>query len=297
MSPAHRRAALLAACLLAVAACGGTDHPAPPASPTTARPGDSTTATAPETSGFAAFGDSGGGPGQPAVAAAIEQWAVDHRVDALVTTGDNVYDHGEPELFDDQLDEPYSDLRAGRPMWVTLGNHDVERGYGDEQLGYLGLPELPYARRLPGVHLLFLDGNRLDPTQVEWLEERLSERGPSFRIVVVHQPPYACSRRGGVAYVERLLVPVVERHAGTLVLSGHEHLYQRFTSSARVTYVVTGGGGKSIYAFRPECSVAHLLDAHAEEFHFVGIEIRGEILTGTAVSVSGDVLDRFEVRR
>src|ERR1051325_10106740 len=43
--------------------------------------------------GFVAFGDFGGGPAQGAVAATMLQWVRDgHRVDALVTTGDNVYD-------------------------------------------------------------------------------------------------------------------------------------------------------------------------------------------------------------
>ncbi|HEV8628510.1 MAG TPA: hypothetical protein VG034_29110, partial [Acidimicrobiia bacterium] len=47
-------------------------------------------------SGFVAFGDFGGGPAQGAVAATMLQWVRDgHRVDALVTTGDNVYDFGE----------------------------------------------------------------------------------------------------------------------------------------------------------------------------------------------------------
>src|SRR3712207_8850626 len=36
----------------------------------------------------------GGGPAQGAVAAAMERWAASHRVDALVTTGDNVYTDG-----------------------------------------------------------------------------------------------------------------------------------------------------------------------------------------------------------
>ena len=47
----------------------------------------------------------------------MERWAAAHRVDALVTTGDNVYERGEPELFAAQLDEPYQELRRSRPPW------------------------------------------------------------------------------------------------------------------------------------------------------------------------------------
>jgi len=64
-------------------------------------------------SGFVVFGDFGGGPAQGAVAAGMLQWVRDgHRVDALVTTGDNVYDFGEPRLFEADLMAPYRALHA-----------------------------------------------------------------------------------------------------------------------------------------------------------------------------------------
>jgi hypothetical protein len=67
--------------------------------------------------GFVAFGDFGGGDAQDTVAAAMERWAADgRRVDALVTTGDNVYSRGEPEKFGAQLDRPYQRLRRTRPL-------------------------------------------------------------------------------------------------------------------------------------------------------------------------------------
>src|SRR5437763_3472469 len=118
-----------------------------------------TTATVPAgervESGFVAFGDFGGGAGQYAVASAMTKWAISHRVDALVTVGDNVYPTGEPSLYASELDAPYKSLRAGRPMWVTLGNHDVGAGHGAEMLAHLGLPPLPYVKSLPNVQFLF----------------------------------------------------------------------------------------------------------------------------------------------
>ena len=124
----------------------------------------------------------------------MERWAASHRVDALVTTGDNVYNRGDPELFAAQLDQPYQELRRTRPMWATLGNHDVIAGHGATQLRHLGLPDLPYARSLPGLQLLFLDANRVDQAQASWLDARLSGPGPDLRAVVFHQPAWSCSR-------------------------------------------------------------------------------------------------------
>src|SRR5437667_48372 len=86
-------------------------------------------------------------PGR-AVAGNMLQWVRDgHRVDALVTTGDNVYDFGEPRLFEADLEAPYRALLAsGRPLWATLGNHDEAAGHGAEQLAFLHLPALPFVK-------------------------------------------------------------------------------------------------------------------------------------------------------
>ena len=108
---AVRRAAAAVLVLGALAVgCGPDDHeraaaqrPATGTTPTTPPSSSSAAATAaagrsaPVRSGFVAFGDFGGGPAQRAVAAAMYRWSAHHRVDALVTTGDNVYERGEPQ--------------------------------------------------------------------------------------------------------------------------------------------------------------------------------------------------------
>ena len=245
-------------------------------------------------SGFVAFGDFGGGKAQHAVVTAIERWvAAGHRVDALVTTGDNVYNDGDPRRFRAQLDEPYRELRRTRPLWVTLGNHDVKGGHGPQQLGYLGLPPLPYARRLPGVELLFLDANQPDQRQGAWLERQLGAPGPAFRVVVFHQPAYSCgTEHGSTRTVIRQWVPILERHRVALVLNGHEHDYQRFTSATNVTYVVTGGGGKGLYPILRSCSGVPTRQAWAVRHHFVAVEVRRGSLSLAAVADDGSVLDR-----
>ena len=249
-------------------------------------------------SGFVAFGDFGGGEHQQQVAAAIEHWATSHRVDALVTTGDNVYDHGDPRQFGPQLDQPYRRLRRIRPLWVALGNHDVEAGYGPLQLAHLGLPPLPYAKRLPGVELLFLDANHPDQRQGAWLDQHLAAPGPRFRVVVFHQPAYSCgSEHGSTRKVIRRWVPILERHRVALVLNGHEHDYQRFGSGAGVTYVVTGGGGKSLYPIRRSCSGVPARRAWAVRYHFVAVEVRRGSLELTAIAADGSVLDHATLTR
>jgi len=247
-------------------------------------------------SGFVAFGDFGGGAGQQAVASAMDKWASGHRVDALVTVGDNVYPTGEPSLYASELDAPYRSLRATRPMWATLGNHDVGAGHGAEELAHLGLPALPYVKTLPQVQLLFVDANHPDAAQAAWLDQQLSASGPTFRIVVFHQPAYSCGLHGSTADVDRLWVPVFEKHRVPLVLNGHDHDYERFTSPAGVTYVVTGGGGQDLYPLIP-CTGTPQEDAKAQVHHFTGVEVTPHGLTLTAVGTDGAVIDRAVLNR
>jgi 3',5'-cyclic AMP phosphodiesterase CpdA len=273
---------------------GGTAATAPTTGP--ARTAGSAPAE-PVRSGFVAFGDFGGGPAQHDVARAMERWADSHRVDALVTTGDNVYTRGQPERFQAQLDDPYRELRRTRPLWVTLGNHDVKGGHGAEQLRHLGLPALPYAKSLPGVQLLFLDGNRPDQAQADWLERQLAADGPRFRVAVFHQPAWSCSKHDSTEEVVRTWVPVFERHRVALVLTGHDHNYQRFVSDRDVHYVVTGGGGRPLYPLDRCQDGTPQRVAGAERHHFTAVQVRADSLELTAVADDGSELDRTEIRR
>jgi acid phosphatase len=293
--------AALAAGLLG--ACGSGGHTtAAPSKVATSSSTSATSTTVPATagepvlSGFVAFGDFGGGAAQYAVAAAMSKWASGHRVDALVTAGDNVYPTGEPSLYASELDAPYRSLRASRPMWATLGNHDVGAGHGAQELAHLGLPALPYVKSLPNVELLFVDANHPDAPQAAWLDQQLSAAGPPFRIVVFHQPAWSCGLHGSTPDVDRLWVPVLEKHRVALVLNGHDHDYERFTSSGGVTYVVTGGGGQDVYPLIP-CTGTPQENAKAQVHHFTGVEVTARSLTLTAVGTDGAVIDRGVLTR
>jgi len=230
------------------------------------------------------------------VATAMERWATSHRVDALATTGDNVYNFGEPEKYAAQLDQPYRTLRATRPMWIALGNHDVAGGHGDEMLRHLGLPPLPYVKTLPSVQLLFLDANHPDAAQASWLDEALSKPGPPFRVVLFHQPAWSCGLHGSTPKVDQYWVPVIEKHRVALVLNGHDHDYERFTSANGVTYVVTGGGGQNTYPLIP-CSGTPAEAFKAQKHHFTGVEVTQGTLTLTAVGTDSAVIDRAVISR
>lgn len=276
---------------------------APPATTTTAPPPLPSDGSPPfdrvnPMSGFVAFGDSGGGADQAAVAAGMVRWRRDgHRVDALVTTGDNVYDFGEPRYFEAQLREPYRELQAsGVPLWATLGNHDVMRGHGAEQMAFLGLPPLPYARSLPGVRFLFLDGNRPgDAAQTAWLAAHLADPAPQlFTVAVFHQPVFSCGIHGRTETVIRAWYDQLNSGRVSLVLNGHDHQYQRFLTAEGTTFIVTGGGGRNLYRLIPGCDAPEMR-VGVVDHHFTGVEVYSDRMAVTAVTPEGAILDRVDI--
>jgi 3',5'-cyclic AMP phosphodiesterase CpdA len=231
------------------------------------------------------------------MARAMERWAATHRVDALVTTGDNVYERGEPELFAAQLDQPYRTLRRGRPLWATLGNHDVSAGHGAEQLRHLGLPDLPYAKSLPGLQLLFLDANRVDQAQASWLDARLSDPAPTCgRWCSTTRPGRAASTTPASRWAGtgcRCSRTTGSRSCSTATTT-------TTSASSRpggVTYVVTGGGGRRLYPLDGCASGSPERVAGQVRHHFTAVEVRDGSLAVTAVAADGAVLDRTVIRR
>ena len=225
------------------------------------------------------------------------QWVREgHRVDVLVTTGDNVYDFGEPRFFEAYLKAPYRALQNnGRPMWATLGNHDVARGHGAEQLEFLGLPPLPYTKSLPGVRFLFLDANRPgDPAQKQWLAEQLAAPTPAlFTAAVFHQPIYSCGLHGRTPAVIEHWYSMLNG-AVSLVLTGHDHHYERSLSAEGTTYIVTGGGGRDLYPMIPLCNPPEQR-AGKSKHHFTAFEIYSDRMTLSAVAVDGSIIDQVAI--
>lgn len=138
-------------------------------------------------------------------------------------------------------------------------------------------------------HFLCLDSNLyVDPTDSDyrsWVEEDLKGSSAPWKFVVFHHPPFNVGEEHYAEQHMRVLSPIFERHGVTMVLSGHEHNYQRTVplkfapgdlkgarnvgTKARkvpgtfaldktfdgvkntrpdgVIYVVTGAGGKHLY--------------------------------------------------
>ena len=191
----------------------------------------------------AVVGDVGdSGPRLAATARAIDRLAGDDPFDVLLLLGDNVYPAGDPTRLPDVVFKPFAPvLKRGAALLAVLGNHDVLGGHGDEQIAEFGMPGRWWATERSGVLIVGLDSNRADdPEQGTWLERTLRESTATRKIVAVHHPPYSAGYQGSSRAVRAAFAPLFERYGVQLVLSGHDHDYQRSEVIGGVTYVVTG---------------------------------------------------------
>lgn len=262
--------------------------------------------------GLLFIADFGGGEAQQSVAEAMLGWKRSgHRVDAVVTAGDNVYPRGQESSFDAQLRRPYSPLEV--PMIAAVGNHDFQTKKGRPILRYLGQPDPPSAHRFGPVEVLVLDSNEVNEGQALWLDRSLAESQAAVRIVVFHHPAFSCGPHGSTKSVQQRWLPILSKHRVELVVSGHDHNYQKIllpldTRSAEAgptpdtvdgrdhtTFIVTGGGGRELAGAKGDCKLGPARPLRFEPRHeFVSVEAsESGLWVLRAVTIGGAVIDTW----
>jgi 3',5'-cyclic AMP phosphodiesterase CpdA len=151
----------------------------------------------------------------------------------------------------------------------------------------LGMPGRWWQKRIGDVLIVGLDSNDIDdPEQLAFLDESLGATDAAWRIVLVHHPPYSAGYQGSSHDVRDAIGPIVERHGVQLVLSGHDHDYQRSKVINGVTYVVTGAA-----AGTRRTGEAGFTAESFSWHHFVDIAIYDDHLVLRAVNQTQRVAD------
>jgi 3',5'-cyclic AMP phosphodiesterase CpdA len=245
-----------------------------------------------------AIGDFGvGGSTQTTMGAAVRTWEEAHPANILVTLGDNDYTE-DPDAFHDNWTASFGWLQgAGVDVAGTLGNHDVLVDAGRYEFDELGMPRWRYRRVVGNVELFLLNSNSVgSDRQRDWLRLRLRESTATWKIVAFHHPAFTCGAYHGHEAIRARWVPLFERRGVDLVLSGHDHNYQRFAEHNGVRYVVHGGGGATLYPIRSCPSAYPARRAARSERGFLYLVARDERLRVHAVNPAGVVVDSFSIR-
>ena len=216
----------------------------------------------------------------------MQRYAESHPIEAILSTGDNFYTDDT-----DFLMEPYGWVaEAGIPWWITWGNHDVETQIRVDAVNEtFDSPPRWTVRQWGQIDLIILDSNQV--TDLRQAAFFLSTMADSDRatIVAVHHPPYSCSHHGSTTEIVNVWVSVLDSDV-MLVLSGHDHSYQRFENQG-VNYVVTGGGGRELHPLS-ECPENHPEPLAGEAvYHFLALEQTETAVKMTAYDVNGDEIE------
>jgi hypothetical protein len=246
--------------------------------------------------------------------------------------GDNIYDRGSKDQFDERYDTIYKPLMdRGTVFHSSLGNHDVsfcstrsttlERLPADADayrwdilrcdvkaqltrpsFGYVGGRRY-YSVKIgdgpsPLAEVFVLDSNTLrtsqsklpplqtDRAQVEWLEQALGASNARWKMVMFHHPIHSPSvplkyflfvpiqeGHSREVQLEQQIEPILKKHGVDVVLSGHNHFYARIVPQDGIRYFVSGGGGNTVYSFKP--SPGYVAEGGAYN-HFLYVRITPE---------------------
>src|SRR5690242_153587 len=195
---------------------------------------------------FAVIGDSGtGGREQYEVAQWMENYRQKVNFDFVIMLGDNIYGGHRPRDFEDKFEKPYKPmLDAGVKFYASLGNHDdpdVERLYKPFNMG----GEHYYVFKKGDVAFFALDSNYMDPKQLDWVKQNLSNSHASWKICYFHHPLYSDGKSHGPDLDLRTqLVPLFRQYGVNVVFSGHEHVYERIKPEDGIAYFILGNSGK-----------------------------------------------------
>jgi len=236
------------------------------------------------------------------VARAMEQVPSDF----VVNTGDLVDEGASDEAWQSFFDVEGPLLR-NRPLFSVIGNHEIYHDpSGARFLRYLGLRDAsgtvrPYGTaRVGNARLFFLDAHHPWDAgdERQWLEHELAladgEAGLVWRIVVVHEGPWSAGPHGPSERLAEGRVPeVLARHKVDLLLSGHDHTYQRGDAGA-IKYIVSGGGGAPLYGITRDVPTTRRALA---AYHFVEVRTSPEQIRIVARRPDGQEIDRCGLRK
>ena len=247
---------------------------------------------------FAVIGDSGtGGSAQIRVAERLEAARKLFPFTFTLMLGDNLYGSERPDDFVDKFERPYKVLLdAGVKFYASLGNHDDPNQRFYKPFNMNG--ERYYSFKAPqgSVRFFALDSNYMDKAQLDWLEKELAASDSEWKICFFHHPLYSSGdTHGSDTALREQLEPLFLKHSVDLVLTGHEHFYERLKPQKGINYIISGSAAK----LRKGNIGASDLTAKGfdQGYAFLLMEIAGDDLHFQAITDGGRTVDSGHIRR
>ena len=252
---------------------------------------------------FAAIGDFGTGDASQAGIAA--QMLRDHQnspFDLVLAVGDNIYPDGGGRHFTKNFERPYSGLiREGVKFHAVLGNHDVKDGRKDQcHYPLFNMNGQCYSNLKKGdglAEFFLVDSTDFDMTQQGWLESVLKESTAKWKIAVFHHPIYSSGgTHGSDLSLRSRIEPILTRYGVNVVLSGHDHTYERVKPQQGVQYFVTGAGGK-VRSGDIDMRSPFRAMSYDRDNHYMQMEIEDQQISFQTITRTGMVIDKGAIKQ
>lgn len=247
---------------------------------------------------FAVIGDNGTGerPEQEVADQMQRYWSV-VKFNFVTMNGDNIYGGHRPQDFKLKFEVPYQQLLSEDvKFYASLGNHDdpaLEENYKPYNMG----GNRYYTFRKGPVQFFALDSNYMDPQQLAWVEDKLKNSDAKWKICYFHHPLFTSAKfHGPDVDLRNQLMPLLTKYGVNVVMSGHEHVYERIKPQQGIYFFLVGNSGELRFNNIRKPNDLELVGFDTDRT-FMLMEISGDDLYFQTVSRAGDTVDSGHLTR
>ncbi len=244
---------------------------------------------------FAIIGDTGtGSKQQHQVADLMLQYRAVFPFEFVLMMGDNLYGTETPADYKQKFQDVYQKLLDDKvKFYATLGNHDQPNERFYENFNMNGKE---YYRFTKGnVAFYSLNSTYMDKKQLKWLEDELTKDTSEWKVAFFHHPPYSSAKKhGSDKQLREVLEPLFLKYGINLVLTGHDHVYERIKPQKGIYYFVSGAGGQlrsgDVKKGSPLTDKSFDQDQHFMLFEVVGNQLYFQVISRAGETVDSGVL-------
>jgi hypothetical protein len=216
----------------------------------------------------------------------------------VFTAGDLTYPDGTPDQYRNCYHPSWGQFRSRtRP---SPGNHDYETRGAAGYFGYFGTLAGPccrgyYTYVLGGWRIYSLNSEMNLISQLAWLKEHLASHPAACVLAYWHKPLYSAGTMGPSTQMYGVF-KALYRAGAELVLTGHDHNYQRFApmdadahrTGTGVRQFVVGTGGAHLADFPRS---APNLESRAKTWGVLKLTLMERSYGWDFISTAGKILD------
>jgi len=235
--------------------------------------------------------------------------------DTVFTLGDNAYPSGTTAEFNRCFGASWGDSTKRIMKWMrpALGNHEYETDGGAAYFKYFGdrageRTKGYYAYDIGEWRAIVLNSEivanprfRTEDVQAQedWLRADLKDRGKKCTIAYFHRPLWGSGFHGGHAGMHSFF-QILHEAGAEIVLTGHEHHYERFAPMTPagvldtvkgVTQIIVGTGGAELRGLRTPLAYNSLYQIQGH-YGVLKLTLGGGAWRSAFIDTNGRIWDR-----